>query len=1090
MHNTSFVYARTRQRSKSGFRPVLFSIVFTFLLGASSVFSQNCSAVFSLVTFPQSLGVCDLTFPVIIHGFHTYNEPRSFEVSIAYKPAEFTLANTGQLINVVITNNGIGTETLTGTWLIDENIDLEIYQEDLALRFNRVSSGFQKSLQFSITDNYCTPAAVTTFSESINISPAFTDLRGAPSNSVFWLLINDWLKFCTPNQSYTNNVLIEDELIVDNDICFKALQSSGSGFIALMPGAKIRVTNGHTLDIDNMEIYTCGVRLAQGIIVEPGAMLKIKNSTIRDCRFGIDARPGSKLLIESTNFVDNYIGVNFNMTGAPFATTILSFQDNHFFTENGLKQPFDGMQEAVETRGYCGIRVNNYKDFNVFGLGNANIPAGNHFSALANGIIAVRTPANLNNMTFDDMKSVGAAAYPLEGFGIHLSSKGGPYWANLNDPWHPAGSFTFNDCKVGVKAIHYGGGVENAIMTNVGVGIDWENSQDHVLNFENNTITAREAGIRSFLNEPTHPLSIINENTITITGSGGGTNPAMGIRLNEGGFGIVPGNPGAIGGRGWTINENHITMQNGGRGIQYRTGWDGLFRLNEITNLAQTHNYDGIWTDGSAFTIVGTSTITQSLTGNGLGDSRAIRSAGGWGNSFISNCVDNTNTGMQFYDIADFTDNVLLNAMNTHTTGLQLGDDVQGNVFIGDQHHTGNTWELGQIPAGGFGGVHWGGPGFAILSQFFVDKLENPSFNPPVDPGDGWFKNEPLPNPTPTGGGCTFPSPDPENPKPRESDLPTELDAAIVSGLLPTDGYGPEMLWKGRYRLYRKMLRRPALESYAPQYSAFKNAYANQALGRLAFISEEKAKLFQVTAAEQAASETYRSSLAQQRSNIRAMDEQRQAGQTIQEAQYATLLQERDNTLAQYEQFLANLSTTRLQKIQQLLTLNSSVITAQGIEANHKIVNDIVLCVLATDTLTSAHLTALNAIAAQCPLSGGDAVYEARAWVSHFGGQEFDDTTLCGAQRPSNGRVEELEKQEDEDIVRLFPNPTTGNLYWKGAKDAVSIRVFNMLGSVVGSISLAEQQVSLGHLPSGIYHVQLLDEGDVLLYSGTILINQ
>ncbi len=167
-----------------------------------------------------------------------------------------------------------------------------------------------------------------------------------------------------------------------------------------------------------------------------------------------------------------------------------------------------------------------------------------------------------------------------------------------------------------------------------------------------------------------------------------------------------------------------------------------------------------------------------------------------------------------------------------------------------------------------------------------------------------------------------------------------------------------------------------------------------------------------------------------------------------------------------------------------LLTLNAIVGTSTVNVANHKTVNSIVLNMLATEDSkpSSTNLTILSAIAAQCPIAGGDAVYEARSIVERFTGETFDDAVTCAiGNRPSNGRGEGSETVSSTAIA-LFPNPTSGLLQWTGTEGkVVTIRVFDQLGVLVKEQNVDGQQIDLSLLPNGLYFVHLTDAEGILL---------
>ncbi|MFN0037699.1 MAG: T9SS type A sorting domain-containing protein [Saprospiraceae bacterium] len=832
-------------------------------------------------------------------------------------------------------------------------------------------------------------------------------------------------------------------------------------------GAQIVVRAGSSLTLTNVDLFTCDV-LAQGIVVEAGGTLIATNCTLNDSRFAIDAKPGATISVTGTGFFDNYIGLNLDMSSAPEAdkrVTINALSGNTFSTaQAAINAPFPGMPEAVEARGYCGIRLNDYRDFNVFG--------GNAFSVLANGMVIAKSTLNIGNMTFDDMNSVGAAAYPIEGFGIHLAGKGNrSYWAHINEMWT---TMTFNNCKTGIFANHYAAQVDNTVMTNVTTGIDWTQSPRAEIRLRSNNITARRFGIRSFQNEPLAPNSAMSNNTIVVTTAGGGLTPVTGIEMQEPGLGS------SLDG-GWPVTKNSVTMNIGGRGILYRNGVSGVLDGNSIINLSQPNNYTGIFTEGNIFANVSRNTITQSLSA-GLGTSQGIFSAAGTANTYQCNCLDNTNVGAQFYDLADFTNAVRGNNFNTHTTGLQLGNAGLGDAFIGRQNHTGNLWDLGQIPAGEFGGINWGAT-LQIIGQSRFDVAgamgSNPE-HPPVDPPTLWFFNNPGSSFT-CSSACVFPPLASVPPRVPENYVPSDLDYAIATGTLSANA---GMTWKGNYRLYRKMLRQPAMEYYAPQYASFKAAQANLPSGKLAYIAEERAKLFTLGSADQTTDDNYRSSLAQQTANLRAMDSLLQAGATVNMTDYNTLVQQKATNETSYATFLQSKAATRQQQIQSLLTLNAGVGTSTVNVANHSMVNNIVLNLLAADENepSPANLTMLAAIAARCPIEGGDAVYEARAIVERLTGQTYDDATICGSgNRPSHGRDNGKKEMAASEIV-FFPNPANGLLQWTGAAgQAVRVKIFDQLGVLVKDQTAGNSQIDLNSLPNGIYLIRMMDTGGTLL---------
>lgn len=869
------------------------------------------------------------------------------------------------------------------------------------------------------------------------------------------------------NNSSTNPIVerktIRGTLEVDDDYFF-----DGPGGLPLArprlyldSGAKILVKQGHTLTLTNADIFTCS-ELAAGIEVETGAALVASGCVFNDARFAINAKPGSAISLSGNSFFDNYIGLNLDMSGGGNnqRVNLMAFDSNTFATvSTAIKSPYAGMPEPVESRGFCGIRLYDYRDFNVFG--------GATFARLANGIVGYNSTGNIGNMTFDDMNTAGqTAAYPFEGFGIRLAGKSASHWFNINEFWT---NMTFDSCKTGIFANSYALNVENATMTNVEVGIDVANSRGRDIILDGNTITARKYGIRSGLNEPVHHSSVIRNNEVTvIAGLGFNNGLSSGIELNETGLGYIP-SPGQTpplpaGTDGWQVEGNTVTMREGGVGILYRNGFAGALATNTVTNLTQPGVYQGILAEGTTFSDLTANTVTQAAAS--LGTSTAIQSSGGFANTYQCNCVDNTDIGMLFRDLADFTDAVRGNNFNEHCTGLQ----IDPGAYIGVQSHRGNLWDLGAIGGSCLGGRNYSS---VLLSPFFVDGNDNAALNPEVWPDEEWFTDE-------SGttfddcATCAFPPQKP--PRIVESDIPTKLDEYLATDKLFPELFEDEMNWKGAYRLYRKMLRHPSIESYATEFEDFKTANDSLSTGRLAYIAEEKVKIFSLSGAQDTILENFRLAWHTEMGDLRLLDSLRHAGDTtISYGQYDTVVQFGIAALSQYALYLDTLAMDRRAKIQNLIALNTAVNTTLVPDGNHKTVNNIVLSYLLTDTLASGDLTTLEGIAEQCPLEGGDAVYEARAIVAYLTGASFDDEDIC-ALAEERHQAEKPEKATALSRIVLYPNPTTGLLTWSGIVDqTVILRIYNSLGQLQMEQDLSGASTQIGHLPGGLYQIQLLD---------------
>ena len=176
-----------------------------------------------------------------------------------------------------------------------------------------------------------------------------------------------------------------------------------------------------------------------------------------------------------------------------------------------------------------------------------------------------------------------------------------------------------------------------------------------------------------------------------------------------------------------------------------------------------------------------------------------------------------------------------------------------------------------------------------------------------------------------------------------------------------------------------------------------------------------------------------------------------------------------------------------------LLTLNASVSTSTVCVTNHSIVNEILLNMLANgdETPDSTNLALLSAIAELCPIEGGDAVYEARAIVERLTGETYDDAVICAVEeRPSNETARNFQLEQKD--VLVFPNPSTGYIYWTVLKEhpTVTVRVFNALGQLVVERETASNSLDLSALSSGVYHLLFTTSDNALRLNKSIVIEK
>ena len=127
-------------------------------------------------------------------------------------------------------------------------------------------------------------------------------------------------------------------------------------------------------------------------------------------------------------------------------------------------------------------------------------------------------------------------------------------------------------------------------------------------------------------------------------------------------------------------------------------------------------------------------------------------------------------------------------------------------------------------------------------------------------------------------------------------------------------------------------------------------------------------------------------------------------------------------------------------------TLNSSINDVNTIEFNSKTVNNIIVNkVLVDSALTSTDSTTLEEIAYQNPLSGGPAVYRARAILFM---EIHDEQVLSRLSKP---KKQDIIRNESTGHVTLFPNPANQNclIAFKGMENNFKIILRNSVGETI-----------------------------------------
>ncbi len=872
------------------------------------------------------------------------------------------------------------------------------------------------------------------------------------------------------------SVFVAGELTVD-----KPWTCNGVKF-CMHPAAGMKVTSSRSLTFGEFPFgnfptivnNALECEIWRSIDLEANASFTSTGATIQSALYGLrtlDAN--STIRLTRTAFVNNFVGIHLRHNVA-----LTTFDRNSFIT-SGFLPPLGALTvdpaipaPYLQQRGFAGIfcRANT---LNIPAIGIANPP--NLFNNLANGIWTQNTNATLRRCRFTNMVAGGYGN--LGGVGIRYNDATGGRF--LRQWGLPNFANTFSNCRIGISVASSGPNTfvdsRNNNMNTVGIGYDFaiRGSLAHGSIVVDNDITIDGShGIGLFVSSgmPSH-LNIWN-NFIEVTGIG------IGIWLldnfNTAVHDIFVHSQEPFNGGGIELGPNALA------GIALHN-FDGADVVNNEINMDLTSSFPR----GIVLTNSDNNTVTCNIVNGGYqnpnnGDSsRGLSAVNSASNTYQDNNLFNCWNGINF-DMVCAGTNLRCNQMQANNIGLWY----TATSVTGWQVERGNRW-LGAW-AGNTGAWHDGAVDISIptnqiqFSQFFAANANN-EFPPGVpqmpnnqDPlVETWFYNGAPSN-------CDIQGCDDEI----VQEGPDELDDQIATNGIELEGYEDVYRWLGDRYLYKKLKTWPSMASGNPQMQNYLSANANTPFAKLWDVGSQTAALYGLGGTQVGLISGNFVATKLALDSILAIDEQLAAG--VQTATEASLLLDRqgwaaniDNLMASNESVWSDWMSNRANGADACATLNSGISTSGLYDDNEKTLNAIYLQTEAKGLpVLLAHKNTIRAIAEQCALDGGDAVYRARAWYAQFTGTMIseDDCISTGGRESLKDAQESVEKEE----LRLFPNPASQmlNVEYNAGTDQM-LTFYNQFGVELRRLPLKEGgnklTIDLKGLPDGIYLVKVQD---------------
>ncbi len=841
------------------------------------------------------------------------------------------------------------------------------------------------------------------------------------------LLLSDVIEAELLNPGSTSeNICIQGILTIDTNYVFS------SDTITLDAGSSIVIQSGRNLSINSALLQGCDF-LWNNILVQDGASLMVRSSIFRDATNAIEARNGSNIAVTGSTFENNFTGIL--VPGIDTGQIIIhSIVNNDFiFTAQHLKPLLTVFGPLpVFPISFSGIEVNNAVNFTVSGPSPAgptddplNAATANRFKGLYCGIRAFNSNLIVQGAQFEDIVEIPFAGFDLLSAGIlfrggnssTLMQTGyGDQPFSDNPPGSQIATPSFINCTRGIDVVRGHARISDNRMLDMETGILITRAIDRGVTVRDNYIEATWEGITAAINSPSLDTFsfTIEENRIKIgTDSISGN---AGISINEGmdfePHSLASVQRNEVEGRSrngifvqnvekWRILENSVINTDAlGNGIHVLGSSNSTFQCNRIGTDDGDNGRRGLNVENSPELLIDCNTSYGFETG--------IRFAG-----------TSTSTTLRG------------NEMSENNIGLHL--DL---AIFNAQVHRGNIW------TGSFGG---NGARFdAIIPEhvenapFFVNSGANPLLMPPNPfPGVGWFFPQ---------SGNTYICDTTENaclPGLTPNFSPEATDVLVANGGI----LHPVLRWIAEKDLYHKMQNHTGFGVGINTYENFESAKANESVGKFYALYEGMKDAFAADSIEITA---YRNTqnvlwvLIDSLATITTDLLTAVGGDSI------TLLSLRDGLFEEIgesthiqDSLYGVILARRSLRADTLLAENAAIIALKLYESNEKSVAGISLSVLlkGTNSFTGTQEKTLQAIAAQCPWVGGDAVYTARSLYRLIEPKSvFNDDALCGrggtaqALQEEEGLPEalaELKVQETEAPsgatevleMHLYPNP-------------------------------------------------------------------
>ena len=875
------------------------------------------------------------------------------------------------------------------------------------------------------------------------------------------IVIPDSALSSTLTSPMSGTVDIQGLFTVDQDFTFDSAQ------VKMEPGAEIAVQSGATLYLNNSTVSSCLGVMWKSITVHAGGVLKIVGSFVDDAENAVNALDSSIVFLDGNQFHNNRVVVQVPFqSNAPVYNVSIYAVNNTMYSAGTMPVPYPGQTTTVGAQGYAAFDVDRIS---------LDLSAGpNLIHNMSNGIVAFQSDLYVTQTTFLHIQPDSAYAHYANGSGIYARSPKGFHYAKVigfgtgtnADP-------SFEDCNWGVYTEYMSVYSYDNFMLDVGTAYRVDRSGYMHVDIQNNRLDTRRDGMVLNMNDGAAQV-LVQYNDITFARNPSPTQAFKGyyaIRVNEAN----------------TLNTNSQILNNS---IHYRQGastaYGGISLMsankwrvagNTLQMTNNSYNRVGVHMGGCKEVEVTCNDIHGANNGYPELGQAAIRNWMGTAPLISCNRVDKTTNGALFSG-PGLDVELRGNEFNNHQYGLHL----ELYTVIGPQDWRGNLWNV-PIPAPGLGA--WNENTLSAINNQIKYDSGQPSNVPNSYAPLTWFQIE---------AGNTFTCYEGVGEcvgyKSRCDSCLKEIYEQIANDSIENGIYTTETRWTLQGDLYNVLKGAPVLLQDADM-AAFYAAVQNTVAGQLKDLDDDRLVLFSLDSTVLAQLQQNRDQLLLLQGELKtAISQLHATGLTT--AQVNAL----ESTVSGLQQSISNLVAYNTAASD--LAVNSRVLAAENVknanagigataltETNYKTVNAIYLSTIAKNVegFTEQQVEDLFAVANQCPLLGGNAVFQARAlYYLVDPEQEFDDPALCLQQ----GLITKSLKAPQESSISMVPNPAGDMvtlLLQTPFEQGGQVVFYSAVGASVLNLRIpADQQstvINTSVLAPGLYHYTVISDGTV-----------